>query len=44
VRGQGTRDNIYMVDDIPVTELGHLKATVLSMTLMADGSAFLLRG
>lgn len=25
VRGQGTRDNIYMVDDIPVTELGHLE-------------------
>lgn len=25
VRGQSTRDNIYMVDDIPVTELGHLE-------------------
>ncbi len=25
VRGQGVRDNIYMVDDIPVTELGHLE-------------------
>jgi hypothetical protein len=25
VRGQGTRDNIYMVDDIPVTEVGHLE-------------------
>ena len=24
VRGQGTRDNIYMVDDIPLTDLGHL--------------------
>ena len=27
VRGQGTRDNIYMVDDIPVTELGHLEGS-----------------
>ena len=26
VRGQGTRDNLYMVDDIPVTEVGHLEA------------------
>lgn len=25
VRGQGVRDNIYMVDDIPVTQLGHLE-------------------
>ncbi len=25
VRGQGVRDNVYMVDDIPVTELGHLE-------------------
>ena len=25
VRGQGTRDNIYMVDDIPITEVGHLE-------------------
>ncbi len=25
VRGQGTRDNVYMVDDIPVTEVGHLE-------------------
>jgi len=25
VRGQGTRDNIYLVDDIPVTEIGHLE-------------------
>ena len=25
VRGQGVRDNIYMVDDIPITELGHLE-------------------
>ena len=25
VRGQGTRDNVYIVDDIPVTELGHLE-------------------
>lgn len=24
VRGQGTRENIYMVDDIPLTDLGHL--------------------
>lgn len=24
VRGQGTRDNIYMVDDMPLTDLGHL--------------------
>lgn len=26
VRGQGTRDNVYMVDDIPVTEVGHLES------------------
>jgi len=25
VRGQGVRDNIYIVDDIPVTEVGHLE-------------------
>lgn len=25
VRGQGVRDNVYMVDDIPVTEVGHLE-------------------
>jgi len=25
VRGQGVRDNVYMVDDIPLTELGHLE-------------------
>jgi hypothetical protein len=25
VRGQGVRDNVYMVDDIPVTEIGHLE-------------------
>jgi hypothetical protein len=25
VRGQGVRDNIYMVDDIPVSEVGHLE-------------------
>jgi hypothetical protein len=25
VRGQGTRDNVYQVDDIPVTALGHLE-------------------
>jgi len=25
VRGQGVRDNIYMVDDIPLTEVGHLE-------------------
>jgi hypothetical protein len=25
VRGQGTRDNIYMVDDIPVTQVSHLE-------------------
>ncbi|MFZ4398748.1 MAG: TonB-dependent receptor [Bacteroidales bacterium] len=25
VRGQGSRDNVYMVDDIPVTQLGHLE-------------------
>lgn len=25
VRGQGVRDNVYMVDGIPVTELGHLE-------------------
>jgi len=25
VRGQGTRDNVYMVDDIPITEVGHLE-------------------
>ncbi len=25
VRGQGVRDNVYMVDDIPVTQLGHLE-------------------
>lgn len=24
VRGQGTRENIYMVDDMPLTDLGHL--------------------
>jgi hypothetical protein len=25
VRGQGVRDNVYMVDDIPLTEVGHLE-------------------
>jgi CarboxypepD_reg-like domain/TonB-dependent Receptor Plug Domain len=25
VRGQGVRDNIYMVDDIPVSEVGHME-------------------
>ena len=25
VRGQGVRDNVYMVDDIPVSEVGHLE-------------------
>ncbi len=25
VRGQGVRDNVYLVDDIPVTEVGHLE-------------------
>ena len=25
VRGQGTRDNVYMVDDIPITQVGHLE-------------------
>jgi CarboxypepD_reg-like domain/TonB-dependent Receptor Plug Domain len=25
VRGQGVRDNVYMVDDIPMTEVGHLE-------------------
>ncbi|GLB49114.1 TonB-dependent receptor [Neptunitalea lumnitzerae] len=25
-RGQGTRDNVYMVDDIPMLELSHLEA------------------
>lgn len=25
VRGQGTRDNVYMVDDIPMTDLSHLE-------------------
>jgi len=25
VRGQGTHDNVYLVDDIPVTSLGHLE-------------------
>ena len=27
VRGQGTRDNVYLVDEIPVTELGHLEGS-----------------
>ena len=27
VRGQGPRDNVYMVDDIPVTELSHLEGS-----------------
>ena len=27
VRGQGTRDNVYFVDEIPVTEVSHLEAT-----------------
>jgi hypothetical protein len=27
VRGQGTRDNIYIVDDIPITEVGHLEGS-----------------
>lgn len=26
VRGQGTRDNVYIVDDIPVSEVGHLES------------------
>lgn len=25
VRGQGVRDNVYLVDDIPLTEVGHLE-------------------
>jgi hypothetical protein len=25
VRGQGVRDNVYMVDDVPLTEVGHLE-------------------
>jgi hypothetical protein len=25
VRGQSTRDNVYMVDDMPLTDLGHLE-------------------
>lgn len=25
VRGQGVRDNVYIVDDIPLTEVGHLE-------------------
>lgn len=25
VRGQGVRDNVYFVDDIPITEVGHLE-------------------
>lgn len=25
VRGQGVRDNVYLVDDIPMTEVGHLE-------------------
>lgn len=25
MRGQGVRDNVYMVDDIPLTEVGHLE-------------------
>jgi hypothetical protein len=25
VRGQGTHDNVYMVDDIPITQIGHLE-------------------
>jgi len=25
VRGQGVRDNVYMVDEIPLTEVGHLE-------------------
>ena len=28
VRGQGTRDNVYMVDDIPIMNLSHLEGNV----------------
>lgn len=28
VRGQGTRDNVYMMDNIPVTDLSHLEQNV----------------
>lgn len=27
VRGQGTTDNVYMVDDIPLSEVGHLEGS-----------------
>lgn len=36
VRGQGTRDNVYMVDDIPMTQVGHLEGYPSSETGFND--------
>ncbi len=35
-RGQGTRDNVYMVDDIPVSQVGHLEGYPSSETGFND--------
>jgi hypothetical protein len=40
VRGQGTRDNVYIVDDIPITQVSHLEGNVGSGFNDPNGGRF----